>query len=100
MAKRTVKNLSMTVPAFPDYRHHGATNPGTMLPRKCRRCQNMIRGVDVHVILLGFVVKILDPLRDWIGPVNDINPVGDDISRMGNPLSTRHKLVIRIRSKT
>ena len=88
------------MPPFPDNGHLNAFDPGTVIAGKRGRCQHPVAWVDVHVVLFRHVVKVLDPGRDRIISIDDVDPIRDDVPRMGNPLAARHELVVRICSKT
>ena len=49
----------------------------------------------MHVILLGTVSEILDPIHDRIVAPHDVHPVIDDVAGMRDPLAAAHELVAR-----
>src|ERR1700722_6374109 len=67
MAKRRVENATFSMLALPDDRHRDAFNPRRMFAGESRGGEHLIRGIDMHVILLRFVRKAgRDPGHDWV----------------------------------
>src|ERR1700722_1180528 len=55
MAQRRVENATFSMLALPDDRHRDAFDPRRMFASEGRGGEHLIRGVDMHVILLGSV---------------------------------------------
>ena len=66
MPEGTVEDTPLAMAALPHDGHDDVLGPVGMLARERRRRQHLIRRVDVHVVLLGTVVEVPDPLHDRI----------------------------------
>ena len=87
MAERGIEDAALAVLALPHDRHHHALDPGRVLAGEGGRRQHLVRGIDVHVVLLGAVGEIVDPGHDRIVRPGDVDPVVDDVAGMGDPLA-------------
>ena len=85
---------------LPDDRHDDAIDPGAVLSFKSRSRQHPVARVHVHVVLLGAIIKILNPAGDRIVSFGDRDPIRDDIARMRYPLASNHELVVGFIAKT
>jgi len=85
---------------LPDDWHDDAVDPGAVLSCKSRSRQHLVAWVHVHVVLLGAVIKILNPAGDRIVSFGDRDPIRDNIARMGYPLASNHKLIVGFIAKT
>ena len=47
----------------------------------------------MHVVLLGAIVEVPDPLHDRIVRPGDVDAVVDDVAGMGDPLPAAHELI-------
>ena len=56
--------------------------------------QDVVAGVNVHVILLGVHGEIGEARGDRVDVVGDLNGVVDDAAGVGHPLPADHELVV------
>src|SRR5215218_11019957 len=94
MPKGAVEDPPLAIPALPHDRHHHVLGPVGMLARERRCGQDLVRRIDVHVVLLGMVIEVPDPLHDWIVRSGDVHAVVDDVTGMSDPLAAAHELVL------
>ena len=89
MAERGVEDAALAVAALPHHRHHHALDLVDERAAEGRRRQHLVRGVDVHVILLGAIRKVADPGHHRIVGPGDVDAVVDDVARDARPTGRR-----------
>src|SRR5271165_755757 len=94
MAERAVEDAALPMPALPDDGHHNAGRPRRIFAGKRGGRQNLVRRIDMHVILLGPVRKSGDALHDRIVGPRDVDAIVDDVAGMGDPLTAAHEVVL------
>lgn len=99
MAKGAVVDLAHPVLPFPRDRHDGPVDPRRMLTSERRCRQDLVRWIDVKVVLLRVHPEIADPRSDRIVMIGNVHGVIDDVAGMGNPLTAYRELVFGMRSK-
>ena len=94
VAERAVEHAAAAVPALPHHRHHHAFDPWRVLAAEGRGRQHLVGRVDVHVVLLGAVVEVVQPLHHRVVAARDVDAVIDDVARVRDPLAAGHELVV------
>ena len=94
MAERGIEDAALAVPPLPDDRHDDAFDPRRVLAGKKCRGQHLVRRIDMHVVLLGAIGEIVDPLHDRVVAPGDVDAVVDDVAGVGDPLAAAHELVV------
>src|SRR5689334_4681384 len=57
--ERGIEHAPLAEALLPHHRHDHALDPGRVLPGERGRGQHLVRGVDMHVVLLGAVLEAL-----------------------------------------
>ena len=94
MADRAEEDRAGAVPARPGHRHLHALGPRGGLRMEHRRRQDVVGGVDVHVVLLGVHPEVREAGRDRALMVDDRHLVVLDAVGVGDELPADHELVV------
>jgi hypothetical protein len=93
VAQRTVEDLACPMTPLPSYRHDHAVDPEAMLNPKSGSREHLVAWIDMHIVLLGTIIEILDPTGNRIVSFADRDPVSDNITRMRHPVASDHKWI-------
>src|SRR5918995_3481610 len=94
VAQGAVEYASFAPLTLPDHGYYVALDPGYVLSREGGGCEDLVGGVDVHVVLLGAHAEVFEARGYGVFVVYDVYLVVDDLAGVGYPLATDHELVV------
>src|SRR5918998_3126952 len=94
VAQGAVEDASLAPLSLPDDGYYVALDPGYVLSREGGGRQNPVGGIDVHVVLLGVHLEVVEARGYGVFVVNDVDLVVDYLAGVGHPLAAHHELVV------
>src|SRR5918994_1046176 len=88
VAQGAVEHTSFAPLTLPDDGYYIALDPGYVLSREGGGCEDLVGGVDVHVVLLGAHAEVFEARGYGVFVVYDVYLVVDDLAGVGYPLAT------------
>src|SRR5918994_2330214 len=94
VAQGAVEYASVAPLTLPDDGYCVALDPGYVLSGERGGREDLVGGVDVHIVLLGVHAEVFEARGYGVFVVYDVDFVVDDFAWMGNPLASHHELVV------